>query len=582
MNCEALVQLLAKWKRTAYVSKSTDGICFIYDEKCEQDDKELGKLSKKLTKELSLVALAIINHDDGVLAYWIYEDGNLLDKYNSAPSYFDDKKKSARQQGGKPEIICGVFNHKEKIAKIESILRHPSSDKGGYIFETERHSDLCRELGINDELATTSFGDIDSNQSVPNDFIEIGHAPASIFRKHVQQARIAKENLKQEGLFINEFTAKDKRPIWAFCYKPLSLVVAWPDHSKLAEKAECSILEAPWNRELVGIDLPISEHAYGICLSPSSDFIAIANAAGKWKAQLISREKRDIIAEIQHSRLVHGLSFNKDSSILYSLGDELIAYSIKDREIISKIELGSYSKCFALHPAERHVAVGFGNSILIVDLERNMVIKKLFCGGMEDHRGIIEKLTDSYSRQSKDMPEEMKERLLKESVRGKEMPFAMKYLNDGSMLYVSTSGGIRGFSWDKILESTDATPSPEFAYSFLDYSEPIEPDKNNPDLSAFIGTTQPYCYDLDVDEERELLLFSNINGSIGYVDLKKKKCGLLLEIPANPYAVRMKLSPDKNIIAITTNLINSMNLSLPQVSGVQLWNYKQLLAKRAL
>jgi hypothetical protein len=107
-----------------------------------------------------------LNHDDDIWAYWLYKDGELIDRYDSNPAYFDGTDpgffaflfgsiwlqkpkslKAAAPDGGRAPLLCEVFGVEEKTAEVEAILREESGS-GGFLFEVERHENLARLLNL--------------------------------------------------------------------------------------------------------------------------------------------------------------------------------------------------------------------------------------------------------------------------------------------------------------------------------------------------------------------------------------------------------------------------------------------------
>jgi hypothetical protein len=172
--------------------------------------------------------------------------------------------------------------------------------------------------------------------------------------------------------------------------------------------------------------------------------------------------------------------------------------------------------------------------------------------------------------------EKVKEQMMKQPYEGKDMPFSLKFSMNGNMLFASTSAGIQAFEWELLKQTADVTPKPYFHFSFLDYYEPYKFGGENLDLDAHRYSQNPYSYDLDIDEDKKLLLFSNINGSVGYVNLANLKNGILLEIPEHAAIWKIGLSPRRDIFAISTCFNNHR---LPGTPRVQLWNYQKLLER---
>ncbi len=100
----------------AYLSPTVDGVTVMCDRRSEpfddqidacEDDVDDGSesvacegteeahvlLARALSERLHCVALALRNHDDDVLEYYLYEAGELRDRYNSMPDF-------GEQEGG--------------------------------------------------------------------------------------------------------------------------------------------------------------------------------------------------------------------------------------------------------------------------------------------------------------------------------------------------------------------------------------------------------------------------------------------------------------------------------------------------
>jgi hypothetical protein len=135
--------------RRAIVAPKVGDCTVAFDSVCDdQDIDAIQALTSKLSKEFRCAALAAIVHDDDVLRLFLYQGGDLTDWYNSAPSYFDfgSKKEPDGPAGGDVERLCAVFGAGIP-QEVETILRKPAG-KRGYVFETERHRDLVRALGL--------------------------------------------------------------------------------------------------------------------------------------------------------------------------------------------------------------------------------------------------------------------------------------------------------------------------------------------------------------------------------------------------------------------------------------------------
>jgi alanyl-tRNA synthetase len=132
--------------RSAFVTPQQNGCVVVYDEESEDQDMEvLSQMASRLSEELRCPVLAVLNHDDDILWYQLYADGELIDDYNSSPDYFEEVEESTGPSGGDAEGLCRAFGSR-KVAEVKRILQEPFGDK--YTFAVQRHEDLARALGI--------------------------------------------------------------------------------------------------------------------------------------------------------------------------------------------------------------------------------------------------------------------------------------------------------------------------------------------------------------------------------------------------------------------------------------------------
>jgi len=134
--------------RKAIVSPESSGCLVAYDEASDdQDGQAIAALALHLSRSLHCPVLAVLDHDDDILWYQLYEDGKLTDEYDSTPGYFDPSAEPSAPAGGDAEGLCRTFGVND-VATVEAILRKSSFDDDGYAFAHERHADLVRALGL--------------------------------------------------------------------------------------------------------------------------------------------------------------------------------------------------------------------------------------------------------------------------------------------------------------------------------------------------------------------------------------------------------------------------------------------------
>jgi hypothetical protein len=138
--------------RAGIVTPSANDTVVAFDkESANQDQGVISSLAAKLSGELRCPVLAVMDHDDDILWYQLYIDGELQDEYDSTPGYFDPTAQPSAPAGGNAARLCSAFGS-SNVEEVERVLRKSSFDDDGYTFASERHGDLVRALGI------SSFG----------------------------------------------------------------------------------------------------------------------------------------------------------------------------------------------------------------------------------------------------------------------------------------------------------------------------------------------------------------------------------------------------------------------------------------
>ena len=160
-NCNVRTKNAAKCEKAlassmssrALLTGSKNGWITVYDEESEsQDVRILRRLAKKLSAELKTVAVGILVHDSDIFQYLVYENGVLIDQFDSKPDYFgpvsDAQKNEWRGDFSKllPYATKGVASSRFKLVAEKKCL-----------FEEERAGEFAELLGIDPSRAKTGF-----------------------------------------------------------------------------------------------------------------------------------------------------------------------------------------------------------------------------------------------------------------------------------------------------------------------------------------------------------------------------------------------------------------------------------------
>jgi hypothetical protein len=144
--------------RRACVTRQQDGCVLAFDEGSEDQSKsKIAALGECLSRDLACTVWAICNHDDDILRYLLYQDGALIDEYNSCPGYFEEDGE-IEPAGGDAKALCAAFGAKEEdVAVVDRILRNSTSTGERYVFAFQQHEDLCKALGLSDWSVGTGY-----------------------------------------------------------------------------------------------------------------------------------------------------------------------------------------------------------------------------------------------------------------------------------------------------------------------------------------------------------------------------------------------------------------------------------------
>lgn len=157
----AVAAALAKRQRKAFVTPASDGFVYVYDAACdEQDESEIDQLGSGLSEDLQTVVLAALNHDDDVLMYWLYSNGELVDAYNSFPGYFgsedDDEDDGVMPKGGDAARLVKLLGAQTSAKKVHDVLR-ADNEREEYVFAVDRHVALANLLGLRAEYCCLGY-----------------------------------------------------------------------------------------------------------------------------------------------------------------------------------------------------------------------------------------------------------------------------------------------------------------------------------------------------------------------------------------------------------------------------------------
>lgn len=168
---EAVVAVLRKLHRTAFVGPCESGWVSVFDEQCEQQSEtDTVGLGCDVTRLLGMPGLAILVHDGDMLCSWVFRDGNLIDRYDSWPGYFHGL--DPRPQGGDAKAACKALGLPDCSRRLHEAL-HEADD---YTDGLTLHERILGALGLPETSLGLGYG-----------YVARGEAPPGATFAHVRQ-----------------------------------------------------------------------------------------------------------------------------------------------------------------------------------------------------------------------------------------------------------------------------------------------------------------------------------------------------------------------------------------------------------
>ena len=148
-SSEEIIQYLKSKNLSAFVVKGPESYCTIYEEICdEQDTRHISSLLKEISGLFSCPAIGMLNHDDDILAYELWLNGEKVDEYDSCPGYFEGDEDRMNPEGGDAELISELMGNGSNHKDIEVALTLSGSGDDDFVFAIDRHQALAKAVGL--------------------------------------------------------------------------------------------------------------------------------------------------------------------------------------------------------------------------------------------------------------------------------------------------------------------------------------------------------------------------------------------------------------------------------------------------
>jgi hypothetical protein len=160
----------------AAISPAHNGWITLYDETSEsQDPDERHRVAQALSAALHTFVLAFLVHDSDILHYLLYENGHLLDEFDSQPDYFSDADDATwNRLAGSPKALarcCPSPPPPDAVAPLLTRTRKYDAAPRPFADALQRLHAFAAPLGIDPQRIALGFNDYrDMRADAPDAF----------------------------------------------------------------------------------------------------------------------------------------------------------------------------------------------------------------------------------------------------------------------------------------------------------------------------------------------------------------------------------------------------------------------------
>jgi hypothetical protein len=584
----AVEALAAGGKHRFLIAPPLDGWVTIFPNHNGQDSK----LSKKLATALADKTLIhCLVHDDDIFAYWLYENGDLVDAYDSCPGYFSGKK--TPPSGGNVEALRHLLLDQAKVEELQTLLKAER-----LTFELERQDQFAALLGLPHTDRAYEYlldGETDGvRQWKQFIYVPDQTAEKAAGRAAATQERADYKQLQQDGLLLaSEVGKRCKRdyqsPFWAVNQSKSEVFLRWSDHAAGSAGESEWLRFGPPNWRSESAELPAMGPTDRLVFSPTGAWL-ITSPPGTSRIDIRDTREKRIAIQRQFSGNVTATRFSSDEQwlfvVVHNYPPKTEIHRVALRPGLADAVLTTDQLHFAslmLHPDRQLLAAvdNFG-VLVVIDVEQMRIVQEIW---IKEHSSLIPEAlrSSAMGRAMEKFREVLKpHKTVKEMAAygwqsdrhflPKEAIRVAEFSADGEWIVCGTTGGVRVIEWRAVVECGRMQPAP------VKYSADAE--ATTIELQG-ISMEQKSVMGIAYDAVRRRVLFCGLEGKISFLELDSGKRGDLVVLPAPMPLFHMALTRDRAGIVVTGQRLGATsNRDTP--GHFQIWSYAKLCERAGL
>jgi hypothetical protein len=560
----ALALLADQRSERYYVGPCLNGWIGVYPNMGQ--DESIGEA---LAKELGGTAWQVLVHDDDILMYWLWRQGELVDSYHSNPGYFGGEDRAEQEsQTGNPDLLARL------VGGRSSELRKLLDRENRHVFESTRLGGLQEAAGLKNLV--TSYEDLKrSDGDGIEQWSKFEEVPAEEVWKEQQERRRLRslaesewQQLKAAGLLLlHDPRIEDNA---CGCAIQGGFIVAWPSYRW--QKVSFSSYREPWDKpEPVVVDTP--HHVGRIVADASGKRVAIA-AGTRVRVWDVAADDWQLVADIPEEHHGIAVALAPDGELVAhgsAQGNDVVVTRVSDGRTLCGFKEHAFANPHAVvefHPSGEWM-VSPGIALQLVPVQPNPRPRKLFVGGKYVHSAEerADRLEMGYTEAQ----------IEEEPPRGNEIVSVASFSRDGRWLWCGTDRGFRVYDWNHVPRESDAEMTAP-TWVFDAGARPLIPV--TPQAILF-GMRR--IYSVSEEHDGRGVVFAGDSGCVYRLDLKTGQTRQLIEFTGDNTQVHgLQMSTDGKTLGVATRTFSFSVLTRRKVMYGErwtwhIWSYPRLL-----
>jgi hypothetical protein len=413
---KAAAELVAQQRSTkCLIGPEINGWIGVYPEDRGQDHS----FGHAVAQLLPCDVLHLMVHDDDVLAYWLWRNGHLVDRYWSNPGALDEENRQEEEDHrGDPEKFRPLIG--DNANRLAAILKRDEP----YTFESERLTRLAKVLGISNAVTAFEYLEGGERKGIKG-WRKFAPIPPRFKEPKVKRptAKSNRSKMLRAGVLLYAEESQEFFVVGIGCVCEDGFILGWSDVQNGEHRI--GVLGSPW-KEARASAVEFPSHLTE--LSTGGDrSLSLIRAAQSVRVV----DGRNTLQELSNIKNLRGAVVSPQRDILaYAAAQNVAVVEVGTGRQVTAFSSRNPSE-LAIHPSGRWV-VASDSCLHICDLAEGSSVRDFYVGGNA--------------------------RVAIANIVGIEEPGCSGFSQDGTWFWCGTNVGLRIYEWESLANRSSRRP----------------------------------------------------------------------------------------------------------------------------